>query len=218
MSSFFPDGSSFAISKPFGLAKAISAISNANPAVATTAAPPAAGTMVVLTSGWDDLENLVARAADPTANSFEIEGVDTSDAVEYPAGQGAGSFLAVADWTTLDQITGVSQSGGDQQYFQWSYVNDKRRRTFQRPTNKNPQTMTFNMDYDPDKPWYPALVAADRQGEPVVLRVILPNKYALYYLVYPSFNETPTLNSKQNMQNVASFALIGPPSRYQEAA
>lgn len=218
MSSMFPNGSQYAISKPLGTAVPITAISNASPAVATSATPPADKAVIVLTSGWPDLENLVARAASPDADSFEIEGVDTTDVADYPAGQGAGGYLLASDWTTIDQIANVAQSGGDQQYANWTYVNDKRGRTYQRKTVKNPMTMTLTLDYDPDKPWYPALIAADRSGQPVVLRVVLPNGYGLYYLVDPSFNETPTQNANQNMQNVASFALIGPPSRFQEAA
>lgn len=218
MSSMFPNGSQYAISKPLLNAVAISAITNTEEAVASTVTPPANGAILALASGWPDLDNLVVRASDATANGFTLEGVNTENLVDYPAGQGAGSYLLASDWTTIDQVAGVATSGGDQQYATWQYVNDKRGRQYQRKTVKNAQTMTLTLDYDPDKPWYTALIAADRSGQPVILRVILPNGYGLYYMVDPSFNETPTQNANQNMQNTASFALAGPPSRFKEAA
>jgi hypothetical protein len=155
---------------------------------------------------------------DPTANSFKIEGVDTTSVIEYPAGEGAGAFQVVSTWTPIDQVASVASSGGDQQYYTWQYVEDTSGRQQQKPTVKNPLTMTLTLDYDPTKPWYAALIAADRARVPVVLRAILPSGDTMYYLAFPSFNEVPTQTVNQNMQNVATFSLINAPARFAAVA
>ena len=218
MSSLFPNGTKYAISTALATAIAVTAISDANPAVASAANPPAANAIGVLTSGWSDINNRVVRAITPTENGFTLDGIDTSEAANFPAGESAGAFQVVSGWTPIDQVANVASSGGDQQYYTWQYVEDTSGRQQQKPTVKNPLTMTLTLDYDPDKPWFAALIAADRARQPVVLRAILPSGVTMYYLVFPSFNEAPTQTVNQNMQNVATFSLINAPVRYKAAA
>lgn len=55
-------------------------------------------------------------------------------------------------------------SGGDQQFYQFQYVEDFNSTQHQKPTFKNAMTLTFTMDYDPSLPWYNDLIAADQAG------------------------------------------------------
>jgi hypothetical protein len=218
MSSLFPNGTKYAISTALAAAVPITAVTNATPAVASAATPPADGAIAVIASGWPGLNNRIARAANPDANSFELEGIDTSSVVRFPAGEGLGQFQVVSGWTPIDQVTAPAMSGGDQQYFTFQYTEDEDGEQQQKPTTKNPRVLTLTMDYDPEKPWYEALIAADRAKVPVVLRAAMPNGYTMYYLANPSFNEVPTSNLNQNMQNVATFSLIKAPARYKAVA
>lgn len=218
MSALFPNGTVFSMAKLTAAAVAITAISNANPGVASCAAPPAANSIGVLQSAWPALNNRVVEVGAVVANtSFALQGFDTTDVTQYPAGQGAGSIQVVntADWVPFSQVSSMAKSGGTQQYFQWQYVEDPTGLQQQRPTIKNAKVITLTFDYDPTLAWYDALVAADRLKAPVVLRAVLPGGAGtLYYYVYPSFDGDPTMDVNKNMQNTATFSLISLFTRY----
>lgn len=214
MTSRFINGANFAISTAMAAAVPITAITNASPAIASAGVLPAAGDILMLASGWPDLTDTVARAAAPAAGDFTLEGTDTTNVVDFPAGEGIGAYRIASAFVPLSQTTAVEMSGGEQQYFNWQYVEDKSNRQRQRGTFKNARTVTHTMDYDPNLPWYAALVAADRKGEPVVLRERLPGGEVLYYLVYVAFNKIPTKAVNTNMQVTVAFSLLSDPIRY----
>ncbi|ANN66470.1 phage tail protein [Bordetella bronchialis] len=217
MSSIFINGTKYSVSTGLAAAVAVTAITNANPAVASAATPPADGSILIVNSGWSELDETVARSANADADSFELEGVDTTSATRFPAGQGAGSVRAVDTWVPLDQVRDVQVAGGEQQYFQYQYVEDRSSRQRQKPTFKNAITLTFQLDYDPAKAWYQALIEADAARDPVVVRGILPNGAVLLYYAYPSFNKVPTGTVNENLQNTATFSLLADPIRYEAA-
>lgn len=215
MSSQFINGASFAISRQRALPVAISDISNADPAVALSANPPPNGSILTLTSGWADLTDAIVRSAGLVVGvSFQLEGVDTGDVNRYPAGEGAGAFVVHSDFVGMSQMRDFTVAGGEQQYFQYKYVEDKAQRQRQKPTFKNPMTMTMVLDYDPDLPWYDALVELDAAKEPVVLRETLPNGDLLLFYGYISFNKVPTHTVDENMTVTATFSLLSDPIRY----
>lgn len=218
MSSIFINGTKYSVSTGLAAAVPVTAITNAKPAVATAATPPVDGSILVINSGWSELDETVARSANADADSFELEGVDTTSTTRFPAGEGAGSVRVVSGWVSLDQVRDVQVTGGDQQYFQYQYVEDRSSRQRQKPTFKNAITLTFLLDYDPSKLWYQALIEADAARDPVVVRGILPNGAVLLYYAYPSFNKVPTGTVNENLQNTATFSLIADPIRYEAAA
>lgn len=215
MSASFPNGTLLAVSTVFGAAKTISALSSANPAVATSTAHGLAnGAIGILASGWPDANDRVFRVANQAANTFELEGFDASNLTRYPTGQGIGSFLPVTTWVNLSQVREMGKSGGDQQFFQWQYLEDLSGLQKQRPTFKSPKAINVTLDYDPALAWYAALDAADAAKSAIVLRATLPNSAVIYYNVYPSFDADPSLDMNQNMTNKATFSLNSRLTRY----
>jgi hypothetical protein len=214
----FPNGTVFSVATAMAAAIAITALTNADPGVATTATPPLEGDICVLQSGWPSLNNRVVRALDPASTSFKLEGFDTTSTTKYPAGAGTGSFQVASGWVPLSQVTSIAKSGGDQQFYQWQYAEDPTGQQQQRPTYKNAKTLTLKLDYDSALAWYDALDKADEAKEAIVLRAVLPNNSILYYLVYPSFDSDPSMDLNQNMSNTATFSLISKLTRYDAAA
>lgn len=215
MSASFPNGTVLAVSTAFASPKTISALTNANPAVATSTSHGLTdGTVGVLTSGWVDLHDRVFRTADSDTNTFKLEGADTTDTQRFPSGEGIGSFKPVSTWVTLSQVRDMSKSGGEQQFFTWQYLEDKSSRQRQRPTFKTAKSITVVLDYDPALAWYDALANADAAKDSVVLRATLPNGALIYYHVYPSFDADPSLTLNENMTNTATFSLMGDLTRY----
>lgn len=215
----FPNGTTFSVSTAFSAAVPVSAVSNASPAVASAAAPPADGTIGLISSGWAALNDRVAKSTGMVAStSFELENIDTTDAVKYPAGQGAGTFTPVSTWVQLSQVTNVQKSGGTQQFYKWQYAEDPSSTQKQRPTFKDAKTLTLTLDYDPALAWYDALTKADAAQALVVLKALLPSGDALYYAVYPSFDADPSMDLNKNMDNTATFSLVSPLTRYAAGA
>ncbi len=211
MASIFPNGAIVSIGTAYDAAKTITGISNANPAVVTAASHGYTnGDIIVITSGWPALDQAVARVSD-AATTFELEGYDTTDTARYSPGGGAGSSRKVTNWVALSQITDSTTAGGEQQFFNWSYLEDGQQR--QRPTFKNARSMTFTMDFDDSLAWHNALLNADRAGTPHVFRVALPNGSTIYYNLYVGFDGEPTLNANQNMQVTCSLSFANPRSQ-----
>ena len=87
-------------------AKTISAITKASPAQVTSAAHGYAnGDVIVLTvQGMVQLNGVAARVANVAANTFDLEGVDSSAFGTFTSG----SCQKVATWNTFDSLTAVS--------------------------------------------------------------------------------------------------------------
>lgn len=214
MASIFVNGAQYAISTAYDAVVAVTDITNGKPPVVTVAAPPADGSIIVLTSNWGSLDNAVARTANAGATDFELRGFNTENTSIYPTGEGAGGIRVAKDFVALTQIRDIQTSGGEQQFFTYQYVDDKSGRQLQKPTFKNAIGMTIPMDYDPSKPWYDALIEVDRIGDPVVLRCSLPNGSEILYYGYVSFNKVPTGAVNENMQVTATFSMLSDPVRY----
>lgn len=215
MSSRFVNGTRFAVAPLAALGVAISAISNAAPPVASTANPPAEGAIVVIQSNWPGLTDVPARADNVVAaTSFVLEGYDTTNTGLYPPGEGGGVFLATQAFVSLSQVREVTTEGGDQNYFDYQYVEDQSNRQRRKPTYKSAMGYNIVMDEDSDLPWFEALKEMDRRGEPVVLRETTPNGDTIYYVGTVSFNAIPTKTLNENSTVTASFSINSDPIRY----
>lgn len=207
MSSSFPNGTVFAISTVYGSDKTVSAITNANPGVATSTGHGLAdGDILLLSLASTRLDQRVVRVDNPAANAFDLEGIDTSSTTLYPSGFGVGTAKAATTFVSLSQTTNTQTAGGEQQYFQWVYMEDGKQR--QRRTFKNARSLQWTADYDPSLSWHSALLSADQDGTTRVLRATLPNGSKIYWSVEVSFSGEPTFNTNQNQQVVAVFSLM----------
>lgn len=214
MASRFINGAKYAVSTQLAAAIAITGITNANPAVASSATPPADGDILVLKSGWSELNDTVVRADGPAAGTFILEGVDTTDLNRFPAGEGLGAYEKASSFVSFSQVRDVDLSGGEQQFYTYQNVEDPSSRQRQDPTYKNPMVLKVMLAYDPALPWYNTLVELDRKREPVVLRETLPNGDTIYYFGMISFNKVPTKKLNEHMQVEATFSLYSDPIRY----
>lgn len=215
MASRFINGARYAIATAVAAPVAISGISNANPGVAATATPPADGSIVILKTGWPDINEVVSRTAGQVpATSFQVESYDTTNVVRFPPAEGAGTYEIASSFLSLSQVRDVTTEGGDQNYFEFQYLEDAGGRQRRVPTFKSAMGMNIVMDFDPDLSWFDALVEADYEKNPVVLRETLPNGDTYYYYGYIGFNKVPSKTMNENMTVTATFSLQSDPIRY----
>lgn len=213
MASHFPDGSKVFIASALAAAKNITVLTNANPAVATSNAHGLAnGDFIVLESGWGELDGRVFKVTSADTNSFRLDGINTTDTKRYPAGAGIGRFRKINTWTEIRQISNIQMQGGEQQYGQFSYLDENFER--QIPTLRSARSMTATIGDDPSLAGYKAAKTASDSRELTPLRIDLPTGSQLLYNGYPSLDEVPSLEKGQLMTVSLAYALNGDPNRY----
>lgn len=210
MSATFPNGTIFALATTLAAAKTVTAITNANPGVASSTAHGYADGSILLLSMPSRLDQRVVRVDNTAANAFDLEGIDTTLTTVYPTGFGVGTAQLASTFVSLSQVTDVASAGGEQQFFQWVYLEDGRQR--QRPTFKNARSMTLTLDYDATLAWHDALLAADLANTVYVMRATLPTGATIYYSVYVGYDGEPNFNINTNQQVTVSLALANPQS------
>jgi hypothetical protein len=208
MSYAFPEGAKFFFSENFGPAKAITAFTNANPAVATA---PAHGYVdndeVLLVSGWEDVGDSVFRVDQIDAASFGVKSLNTSDAAWYSPGAGVGSAHLVSGWVEIPQVLTIATQGGDPKYTTISPL--ARRNSMNVPTGFNPTSITLTLGHDAANAAYQAMLDISRSLRKVAFKMLLSGGVASYGYGYLAVSEMPSLNVNQANQVTASFSLLG---------
>ena len=213
MAAKLPDGSTVFIASAYAATKAVTAVTNAeNPVATSTAHGLANGDFVEVTSGWGGLNGRVFKVESVTADSFKIMGADSTDVAKYPATAGIGSVRKVSAQTQILQVLEFSTSGCEQQFANFSYLEEDFER--QLPTITSAQSLTIAIADDPSLPGYKAVKAASDGRKQTALFLNLRDGSVIAYNTIVSLNETPTTTKGQVMQTSATFSLQGRPVRY----
>lgn len=208
-----PNGSLVHVASGYGSALTVSAVTNANPAVATSTAHGLAnGDFVEVTSGWSRLNNKTVRVANVAVNTFELEGIDTTSTTIYPAAGGTGSVRKISGWTQLTQILNSSSNGGDQQFLEYQFLEaDAQTRI---PTFKSAAGLTFSIGDDPTLAGYSLVSTANDDRLQRSVRVTLSSAAKILYTAYISLNKTPSLTVNELMASDVTLSLLNEPVRY----
>lgn len=209
-----PNGATVSVASGYGSVKSMSAVTNANPAVATLEAAHGVvlDDILEVTSGWASLNGRIVRAGTVSTNDVQLAGINTSSTTAYPAGAGVGSVREVSTWQQITQILEVSTAGGDQQFVNYSFLESDAE--YQIPTVKSPSSLSMVIGDDASLAHYAILDAADADRNPRALRINLPGGSVIYYNGYVTLNRTPTLTKNQLMGLQVTFSLLAEPVRY----
>lgn len=209
-----PNGTIFAIASGYGASKSMTAVTNANPGVATLEASHGiiVGDYMEVTSGWSRMTDKIVRASAVATNDVSLEGQDTSLTAIYPAAGGVGSVREITGWTQLSQILSSSSSGGEQQFTEYQFLEaDAKRRI---PTSKNAAGLTFSIADDPTLAGYIVAAQANDDRLPRAVRATLPSGSVIIYNAYVSLNKTPSMTADQVMAVEVTLSLLAEPVRY----
>lgn len=209
-----PNGSTISLSTGFGSPVAVSAITNAEPGVATSTAHGYSDgdILIAATSGWANLEGRPFRVDNSAANTFDLEGINTSSTTKYPAGAGAGTVKDVTGWVQITGVLDPSGTGGDQQF--WEGAPLEARRNIRIPTTQSAAGIDFQAAYDPSAAWWDYVSDAADDVEPRAVLLTLANGAKLYYYCYVGMSVIPSLTRDQPMTVGISLSLAGDPTRY----
>lgn len=169
----------------YGSAIPVTAVTNANPGVATATAHG----MSDSTAGYfDNVEGMVQlngqgiRIDDPTANNFDLQGLNTTSFSAYVSGD----FFPVLTWQTLAEATSYSIGGGDAQKLDVTTLLD----VIQQQENGllAPQTLSLNVIAQTVPSAAMLLVEASAQaGTKLVVRITHPDGSVRICYGEPSF-------------------------------
>lgn len=214
MSVKLPNGVIISLATTYVAADTVTAVTNANGAVATTSAAHGIsdGDFIEVTSGWSRLNNRIVRADSASGSSLVYEGIDSTSTTNYPAGTGIGSVRAISAWTQIAQILSLTSSGGDMQFATYSFLEQDFES--QIPTQANAMSLAMEIADDASLLGYIALKAAAETRALTGLKMVMPDSSIILYNGYVSFNETPTMTKGSIMAVKCSFSLQGKPVRY----
>jgi hypothetical protein len=203
-----PEGSSQQFSNTLASAKTVTAITNANPAVATcTGHGYTTGDEIMLSSGWEDATDSVYKIEAVDANSFKILGLDTTNTSFFPTGSGGGSAQKLSAWTAIPQVLTISASGGDARF---TDVNPLAKRNGIRiPTGFNATSITLSLGFDATNASYKSMVGISRSLSKVAFKQVLSGGSVQYGYGYMSVSEFPKLNNNSVNTVDAAMTFLG---------
>jgi hypothetical protein len=208
MAYYFPEGSKIYFSTTFAAAKTITAVTNANPAVATSVAHGYADNDELLfTSGWEDATDTVFKADQLTADTFSLLGLNAANTSFYAAGAGIGSAQKISTWVEVPQVLSISTNGGDARFTTVSPL--AKRNDINVPTGFNAMSMTMQLGHDPALANYQTMLDISRGLTKCAFKLQLSGGAAGYGYGYMSVSEAPALNRNQANTVNAAITLLG---------
>jgi hypothetical protein len=209
-----PNGALVHIASGYGAWKTMSALSNADPAVATLEASHgvATGEIIEVDSGWSRLKDKIVRAGTVSTNDVPLEGIDTSLTSIYAAGSGIGRVREISGWTQLQQILNSSSTGGEQQFLEYQLLEaDGQRRI---PTTKSAAGWTLTVADDPTLAGYILAKEANDDRLQRAVRITLPSGALIFMNAYISVGQVPTLTVNEAMAVEVTLSFLNEPTRY----
>lgn len=200
-----------AMQSALAAADTVTAITQANPGVATaTAHGLSNGDYVLLTvNGMHQLNGKVVRVANVTANTFELEGVDTTSFDAFTSG----TAEAITFGTSITTATDITASGGDFDFIDTSTIHSNVKT--QIPGSANPATYTFNNHWDvSDAALLAMKVASDGQAQRAFKFTFGTGGQIMVFAGYVGATLLPTGNAQDKVVTPATITMFGTPTYY----
>ena len=209
-----PTGTIHSVATVLSTAKTITGISNAAEAVVSSVAHGFAnGDLVLVLSSWGRLNYRAYRVKSVTADTFVLEGANTTNTDWFTPGQGGGSARKATTWVDLDRTMNHNTSGGEAKTVNVKFIESDVE--FVLNDGFSAVQRTFEMDADMiGSPAYDALkMLSETNADTIVRRraktgamSLIPAKVA--------FNEEETLTEGQAVVVKGTFNAQNLSTRY----
>lgn len=208
MTYYFAEGSSQQFSATFAAAKNITSLTNASPAVATSVGHGYAnGDEILVTSGWEDATDTIYQITVLSADTFSLNGLDTTNTGFFPTGTGIGTAQKVSGWTTIPQVLTINGSGGDARFTDVTPLS--KRNAIKIPTGFNATSVTMSLGHDPNNANYKTMLGISRNLSKVAFKQVISGGAITYGYGYLSVSEMPKLNNNQVNTVDAAMTILG---------
>lgn len=188
-------GSNVLIGSAFGTLLPMTAITNANPAVATLSSTTGLATddEVAVTTSWDRANGRVTKIT-LSGSNITLLGVNTSDTNLFPAASGAaaGSGVREVTWTTIGQIREWTSSGGETEFEDITTIADYVRKN--KPTQKSAVNFDMTIFWDPKLSWWNTIQTLSESMAEYPFKIVLAGATdTLYGMGYIQLGKVPTI-------------------------
>ena len=199
-----------AVQSALGGALSISAISKANPGQVTSTSHGLSNGDYVLLSvqGMWQVDAMVARVSSSAANTFNLEGVDTTNFDTFTSG----NCYKITFGTTLSTAVGLSASGGDFDFIDVTTIHDNVKK--QVPGAANPATFSFTSIWDVADAGLLALKSASDNQAQRAIRITFANGQKLVFTGYIGCTLLPVGNAQDKVETNFVITMFGKPNVY----
>jgi len=212
MTAKLPDGATVSLYAAYEPAVDISAITNGVEPVATADNTYLIGDLVLIKSSWSELNNRVVQVTQNTLTTFTFKGVDTTDTILFPPGNGYGEAIQISGPEIISQIMEFDTAGGEQQYLTYSYLEMNSEQ--QIPTIFSAQSISMVIADDPDMPGMQALKTASDNRALRVMSLALPGNTTIYYHGFVSLQDSPMIVKSELIKVKATLSLVARHTRF----
>lgn len=192
-----PTGTTFSVATAFSAAVVVSGISNAVEGVVSATAHGFANLDIVeITSGWGRLQKRAFRVKSATANTFVIEGADTTNTALYPAAGGGGTVRKVNTFVQVTSVLNPTSSGGEAQKVEYKFLESDVRYSIN--DGFSAVDRTFDLDADSiGSPGYLALKTLTDVQTDTIFRSLAKSGAVTYLPCTIALNEEEVLTEGQ---------------------
>lgn len=200
-----------AVQSALATAQAISAITKANPGVATyVGADPANGDYIYLSSilGMSELDDRIFRVANDNAgaNTLELEAENTTSYGTFSSG----NMQVVTFGTTLAIVTDLSVSGGDFDQIDTTTIHDSVKK--QIPGAASPIVLSGSCIWDVADAGFVALKAASDIKAKRGVKISFANGQKTVFTGYIGFTGMPTGSAQDKVVTPFQVTMFGKPT------
>lgn len=203
-------GVTVSIQSALAAADTITGITKADPGVVTaTSHGISDGAYVLLTvQGMNQVDGRVFRVDNGDANTFELEGEDTTAYSTFSSG----TAQAITFGTSLTTALSVNASGGEANFIDVTTVHDLVQK--QIPGTASAATFSFENIWDPGDAGLLALKAASDAGTPRAVMFTFTDASRCVFNGYISCTLLPTGTAGDVVKTPVSITMFGRPTLY----
>lgn len=198
------------IQSALGAAKTLSAITKADPGVASSTAHGFTdGDYVVLTvNGMYQVNDKIVRVDNAATDAFDLEGVDTTLFDTFTSG----TAEEITFGTTLSTALSVSSSGGDFNFIDTTTIHDNQQT--QVPGLPNAATFTMDNIWDPSDAGLIALKEASDAQAKRAIKITWPSGYKALFTGYIGCSLLPGGSAQDKVTTQTVITMNGKPTYY----
>ena len=199
-----------AVQTVLAASKTVTAITKASPAVASSTAHGFTNGQEVklVVAGMLEVNNKVVRVANVAANTFELEGVDSTLFNTFTSGTAALITFGAAAATFQD----VNSSGGEAKDVDITTIHDDTDKTI--PGSKTALSYSFGSLWDPTDPALIELKKADSVKGTRAIKLSFATGAKVYFDCYPTASLAPGGSKGEAVVTPVSFKLTGDVTAY----
>ena len=204
-------GVAVAMQSAINAARTITAITKADPGVVSAAAHGyTAGDYVYLSiSGMFQLDGKVVRVGTVTTDTFQLEGVDSTDFDTFSSG----TAKRLVFGTSITTATSMSASGGDFDFIDTTTIHDLIKS--QTPGTANPLSYSFDNIWDASDAGQIAMkTASDAQAKRAMKITFGSGGPIMVFNGYVGFTGAPTGSAQDKVVTPAVITAFGTPTYY----